>query len=425
MVDFAEVDGSRLELNLHEGQTEAWRSTERVVAVIAGTQAGKTCFGPAWLWREITRCGPGDYLVVTPTFKLLELKALPEFKRLFEDYLSLGKYKQSPVRVFEFSEAGERRTFGTTHPDTPTKVYFGYADDPDSLESATAKAAWLDEAGQKKFRLGSWEAVQRRLGIHQGRTLITTTPYNLGWLKQQVYDPWRAGEDGIEVVRFESIQNPAFPEEEFRRAKRSLPRWKFDMFYRGVFTRPAGLIYDAFDPDRHIIPRFEVPEDWPRFWGLDFGGTNTAAMLYARDPAGKLIAYREYHAGGRTAGGHAQRLRRGEPKPSLVAGGAPSEGQWRREFADAGLEVTRPAVSDVEVGIDRVYAHHATDRLYVFDDLDGYLEQKQTYARELDDNNQPTAKIEDKERFHLLDAERYILSTLAAGVGGEAAMVHM
>src|SRR5436305_14072646 len=103
----------------------------------------------------------------------------------------------------------------------------------------TGKAAWLDEAGQKKFRVGSYDAVQRRMAIHQGRILITTTPYDLGWLKQRIYDPWQAGDERIDVIRFESIENPAFPREEYDRAKRELPRWKFDLFYRAIFTRPA------------------------------------------------------------------------------------------------------------------------------------------------------------------------------------------
>lgn len=75
MVEFLGKD--RIAVNLHLGQKRAWQSTRRFVAVTAGTQSGKTCFAPHWLYREIRRCGPGDYLFVTPTFTLLELKALP------------------------------------------------------------------------------------------------------------------------------------------------------------------------------------------------------------------------------------------------------------------------------------------------------------------------------------------------------------
>ncbi len=416
--DLVEIaPGGRMRLHPHAGQRQAWRSDRRFVCVLAGTQGGKTSFGPHWLYREIQRRGPGDYMVVTPTFPLLEMKALPEFKRLFQDWLQLGTYVSNPVRKFTFSSFGGSRTFGASREPHPlTQVFFGYAADPESLESATAKAAWLDEAGQKKFKLGSWQAILRRLSLAQGRVLITTTPYNLGWLKTEIWDAWRRGDPDIDVVRFESVLNPQFPRAEFERARRTLPGWKFDLFYRALFTRPAGLIYDSFDEAQHLVPRFTLPPRWPRYLGLDFGGVNTAGMFYAQNPdTGDVYAYREYLAGGRTAEEHARHLLAGEAGVPQCVGGSKSEGQWRREFQRGGLPVRAPAIGDVEVGIDRVYAFHRGQpaQLYVFDDLAQYLEQKRTYSRELDQFDQPTETIEDKETYHLLDAERYILGWLA------------
>jgi hypothetical protein len=48
----------------------------------------------------------------------------------------------------------------------------------------------------------------------------------------------------------------------------------------------------------------------------------------------------------------------------------------------------------------------------VFDDLADYLAEKLSYSRELNDQGEPTEKIEDKESFHLMDAERYIISSV-------------
>lgn len=406
-----------MRLHFHPGQKRAWASEKRFVCVLAGTQGGKTSFGPHWLYREIVRRGPGDYMVVTPTFPLLEMKALPEFLRLFQQQLQLGRYVASPVRKFTFSAAGGKRTFGRDYDakKQPTQIFFGYAADPESLESATAKAAWLDEAGQKKFKLASWQAILRRLSLAQGRVLITTTPYSLGWLKQELWDKWKAGSArDVDVIRFESITNPMFPRAEYQAAKERLPAWKFDLFYRAMFTRPAGLIYDSFDEATHVVPRFSLPASWPRYLGLDFGGVNTAGMFYAQEPGtGRLYAYREYLAGGRTAEEHARELLKGEPMVPQCVGGSKSEGQWRREFQKAGLPVRSPLISEVEVGIDRVYGWHKGGKLFVFGDLVQYLEQKQTYSRVLDDSDQPTEEIEDKETFHLMDAERYILGWLA------------
>lgn len=405
------TDDGRLRLHFHPGQRRAWNSPKRFVAILSGTQGGKTSFGPHWFYREIQRCGPGDYMVVTPTYPLLDLKALPEFRKIFEDILGLGRYVGSPSRRFVFSKVGQQRTFNDWGRDYRTTVHFGYAADPESLESATAKAAWLDEAGQRRFKLGSWEAILRRLSIHLGRVLVTTTPYDLGWLKQKIWD--RRKDPDIDVIRFDSTENPAFPQAEFERAKRDLPKWKFNLFYRAIFTRPAGLIYDAFDEERHKISRFTIPDAWPRYLGLDFGGVNTAGVFYAEEPGTpKLYAYRIYKAGSRSAKEHVEALLAGEPSRPTAVGGSPSEDQWRREFRLGGLAVRGPAVSEVEVGIDRVYGAHSRGEIYVFDDLEGYLEEKLTYARKLDPFGEPTEEIEDKNDFHYMDGERYIVSWL-------------
>jgi hypothetical protein len=42
--DLKRVEGGRVRLTLHAGQTRAWDSSRRFVFVIAGTQGGKTSF---------------------------------------------------------------------------------------------------------------------------------------------------------------------------------------------------------------------------------------------------------------------------------------------------------------------------------------------------------------------------------------------
>ena len=49
----------KLGINLHPGQTRAWESGARFVAMMAGTQGGKTAFGVDWLHREIKAKGLG------------------------------------------------------------------------------------------------------------------------------------------------------------------------------------------------------------------------------------------------------------------------------------------------------------------------------------------------------------------------------
>lgn len=416
-------EGKSVKWNFHEYQRRMMRSQKRFILVLAGTQGGKTSVVPAWLWREIQLNGPGDYLFVTPTFKLLQLKALPEFLNLFERVLGLGTLNKSE-KVFEFSREGEIKMFGSLQ-EQSTKIFFGHAQDPDSLESATAKAAVLDECGQKKFKLASFEAILRRLSIHRGRILMTTTPYYLGWLKNNFWDPWlKSGRNhpDIDVIRFPSTANPWFSQEEFETAKAMLPKWKFDMFYRAIFTRPAGMIYDCFDDDVHKIKPFDIPEDWERrYFGVDFGGVNTAAVVIASEPRSeKYYVVDEYHAGGKSIEAHANDMKRKAPNEKRITayGGAPSEDQWRTEFTKYQMTILRPPISDVEVGIQRVYRGFKTNSLFVFDTCENTLDEIHSYTREINEMGEPTEKIEDKHSFHHCDSLRYICSHLIGDSGG-------
>lgn len=409
---------------MHIGQARAWRSGKRFVVVLAGTQGGKTSFGPLWCKREIDRCGPGDGLAVTASYDLFKLKMLPALRETFEHVYGIGRY-WSGDRIIELRDPATGQ-FWAKHADDPMwgRIILRSAGAEGGLEASTAKWAWLDEAGQDDFTVDIWEAVLRRLSLAQGRCLLTTTLYNMGWIKIKLYDPWiKAGKRHPEndVIQFDSILNPAFPRQEWERAKADLPAWKFGMFYRGLYERPAGLIYDSFKDysvldGGHLCKRFTIPDAWQRYMGLDFGGVNTAALLYAAEPGTKrLYLYREYLAGGRTAKEHGEKLREGEPMVPFCVGGSKSEGQWRREFRMGGLPVAEPDISDVEIGIDRVYGAHKRDEIIVFDDLDGYLEEKRGYARKLDANGEPTAEIENKSHYHYMDSERYIVGRIRRG----------
>lgn len=246
-----------------------------------------------------------------------------------------------------------------------------------------------------------------------GRVLITTSIYALNWLKTKVFDPWQAGDPLIDVIPFDSTENPAFPKDEFERARRDLPRARFEMMYRGLFTQPAGLVYDCFDRRAHTCPRFTIPHSWKRFLGLDFGTQNMAAVFLAQEPeTRRLYVYRTYHAGGRSVQGHIRQLCHGEPGLPYCVGGSRGEQDWRDEFRRAGLGVRAPDIADVQVGIDRVYGAFQRGEIIVIDDLTELFEEVETYSRVLDEAGNATETIQDIETYHLLDALRYIVGAL-------------
>lgn len=411
------VDRGRLALDFHRGQTRAWESLARFVFMLAGTQGGKTAFGPWWLWREIKRGGPGDYIAATASYDLFKLKMLPEIRQVFERLLGIGRYWSSD-RILELADPA--KGFWADHVDDPMwgRIILRSASAPGGLESATAKAAWLDECGQDEFTVEAWEAVLRRLSLYEGHVLGTTTIYNLGWLKNEVYDPWLNGDLEFDVIQYASILNPSFPRAEYERARRRLPDWKFRMFYRGEFARPAGLIYGDF-ADSMVEEPFPIPFAWPRLVAVDFGGANQAILWLAEEPGTeRWHVYREWLGGGLTTSEYVQIAKEGlgDYEDYEAAGGAPSESQQRRDWAAAGLHIMEPVVSDVEVGITRVIELIKTDRLRVFRTCTGVRDELGSYRRKLDSKGDPTEEIIDKRAFHRLDALRYGATHL---VGGE------
>lgn len=196
-----EVDSTtgKVQLNFHPGQVKAWQSKKRFIFVLAGTQSGKTTFGPWWLWKEIKECGGGDYLAVSPTYDLFKLKLLPEMLGVFVNILKIGRYYPSE-RIIEIADPRTGKFSAKLASDKMyARIILRSAEAGSKkggagvggLESATAKAAWLDECGMDTFSLQAWEAVLRRLSLSEGKILGSTTIYNNGWLKREIYDRWR------------------------------------------------------------------------------------------------------------------------------------------------------------------------------------------------------------------------------------------
>jgi phage terminase large subunit len=155
----------------------------------------------------------------------------------------------------------------------------------------------------------------------------------------------------------------------------------------GLWVSAEGIVYEEFDPALHVLPwqydaegyRLPLPEEWPRYWVIDFGYVNPFVLkCYAEGPDGELYMYREIYYTGRTVSEHAQIImnlvtiteerkwydhfnkidrvqsvtRWIEPKPVAIICDHDAEG--RRTFEkDTGLG-TIPATKNVRDGIDAV-----------------------------------------------------------------------
>jgi len=382
-----------------------------VPAIIAGFQSGKSTFLAYWLRREIQRKGAGQYFAISPTLRLFTRQMLLHMRDVFCNS-GWFEYVGGSQLQFRITELGEMAFFGTKQ-QQPTTIFVLYATDPDALESMVGKGGIADEAGQSKYSARTFEAIFRRLNVHNARLAVGTTPYEFNAFKTRIYDRWANGDTSIEVFNFASTMNPAFSLEHFLATSGPMPEWRRTMMLEGKFTRPAGSIYDCFDEKLHTVPRFKIPKDWPRrYLGIDFGPMNTAALMAAKNPKTAICyIYRSYKQGGVEVEDHAREILKGGEK-FIASGGALSEDDYRRRYYDAGLPIHRPKEWSVEDGISRVWTLIKSGHLMIFDDLEKLISEIRLYSRELDDDSQPTLKIADKATFHRADALRYLVQAI-------------
>lgn len=385
----------------------------KILAAIAGTGGGKTSMGYWWLYLRM-EADPGyGWGLCEPTYPMLSKIILnsPDPER--PDLITWLKW----AGIFRDYKAVDRIIETTLG-----KIYLGSADNPDSMQGPALKGYWLDEGGL--MVLTALQTAIQRVSFYDGQVFISTTPYNRGWLKTEIYD--KADGDYIHVEKWRSVDNPAFPKhvyEELKSGPHAMQRHRFSMMYDAEFEQPMGMIYSSFNSDKCVIEPFKIPESWPRYIGMDYGPVNTAVIWYAKNPAeyqgwpeGTMFGYREYLDGNKSIGQHVfdlKRLSKDEEIVRKVASGLPSERQWRREFSEKGFHLQECKITDVELGIDRVWAMYQQDKVVYFNTMRLTLGQIEEYRRKLDESQEPTEVIENKEKFHFMDSTRYLLSDLA------------
>lgn len=76
----------------------------------------------------------------------------------------------------------------------------------------------------------------------------------------------------------------------------------------GEWSSAEGVVYEEWDSSLHLIDPFEIPDDWQRFWSVDFGFTNPfVCQMWAEDDDGRLYLYREWYRSQMLVSEHARR----------------------------------------------------------------------------------------------------------------------
>ena len=169
-------------------------------------------------------------------------------------------------------------------------------------QSLNLDFVWIEEANEKGVDESNLNQLAGRMRGTKGprRCWLTGNPGGRNWLWKRFFahteDPtakkWRdhAG------FRAGTTENIYLPDDYIQALKDTYDDEWLAKYFSGSFDVFIGAILDNFKAEFHVIEPFRIPDEWPRFRGMDHGLTNPTACLWvASDFAGNMFVFREYY----------------------------------------------------------------------------------------------------------------------------------
>lgn len=259
------------------GQSRVFTSEKRFIFAMGGKRGGKTTVGAYWSYQELAKMRrrmspsgmstvPPTGLIAAPTYDQLQQSTLLKF---FEEFPGLRRYYKEYKKQIEIP-IGK----GADGKPLISKVYTRSLDEWKNVEGLNLDWGWIDEADSLQYQ--AWHTVMSRTGTTQGKILCTTTIYPASWINEMVNK--RKDPDST-IITWPSIENPAFPLEEWERLKAQTDPTVFAREYMSQFVFESGLVYGDI-LEYGLLD--SVPEGvtmLATFIGIDYGLNDLTAVI--------------------------------------------------------------------------------------------------------------------------------------------------
>ena len=394
-------------IDLHDGQKRVFEERKRFNVLACGRRWGKTRFGVYLALKELAKGKLVGWFA--PNYRYAD----EAFEELIE---SLGGRDGPSVQSVNSQLKTVRLKNGG--------VFECWTlENEDAGRSRKYHLVIVDEAAQVRKLRGIWnKAIRPTLADFEGDAWLLSTPRGSTGFFFEKFTEGQAGEGGWGSWQMPTSTNPYILQSEIDEAESNSIPTVFNQEWLARFIQPAGAVYDCFTHANNVVHKFRIPKDWRLYGGWDFGSANTAGVVVAYDEAKDVyyIAF-GYHGAGESASKHIREIEKvlNGRRFRACYGGANSEDSHRDAFTDAGMRVDRPIVSgtgSVEVGINTVYKLLKDGRLKIFSDQVNLITQFLSYSYKVDNEDRVTDLIEDKAMYHLLDAVRYVMVSIADAV---------
>ncbi len=202
----------------------------------------------------------------------------------------------------------------------------------------------IDEVAMMRNFWHIWQEVLRpTLTDRKGSAMFISTPkgYNHFYDLFNMQDDSKKGKD-YKSFHFTSYDNNHIPKEEVDKAREELTEDAFAQEYLADFRKTTGISHKYWDRDVHFIDAFDVPREWQRFRGFDYGLVHFTASprfaIHSEDDT--WFVELSYLANNTDVKGHAEAIKAQDYGLEFMPmWGDPSGKQWVEEFGMYGIHI--------------------------------------------------------------------------------------
>lgn len=209
--------------------------------------------------------------------------------------------------------------------DNGSVVVVGGLDVPDKVLSSEYDLIFVDECTEVTEK--DWNTLITRLRNHRISFQQIIGACNPGppthWILTR-------SQSSLKLLHSRHEDNPAYYSngsltEEGRRYMEildGLSGVERERLMHGRWAASEGIVFTEYDPAVHLVPRYEIPDDWERVITVDFGYRHPfVAQWWAIDHDGRAVMYREIYHTERLVEDHARQMReymRGERVSEII-----------------------------------------------------------------------------------------------------------
>lgn len=221
------------------------------------------------------------------------------YKELEGNYVIPMKLELNGVADYRDSD----KTFTFSNGSIIFLRYCDSEDDTRNFQGHEYDFIFIDEATQlTEFQYDCIRVCSRGTNEIPKRIYLTCNPGGVGheWVKRLFITKQYKGEEHAEDYTFipaKVTDNTALmkSDKEYYNTLASLPDGLRQQWLDGDWDYSAGMYFNEFNRDMHVMEPFVIPSDWRRYVTIDYGLDMLAALWIAVDSSNKAYVYKELY----------------------------------------------------------------------------------------------------------------------------------